>query len=79
MDINIFVIEVAREVLNNYEIATELEKIINNDGKKITKKSAKTKVIDKTKELDNVKICPECAETVKFAAKKCRFCNYVFG
>ena len=79
IDINIFVIEVAREVIDNYEVAAELEKIIKNNEKKTVKKSSKTKVIDNTKELDNVKICPDCAEAVKFAAKKCRFCNYVFG
>tara|TARA_R110002049_G_scaffold54908_2_gene152594 strand:- start:507 stop:1106 length:600 start_codon:yes stop_codon:yes gene_type:complete len=27
---------------------------------------------------DETKICPDCAETVKSAAKKCRFCGHVF-
>jgi hypothetical protein len=26
----------------------------------------------------DTKICPECAEAVRAAARKCRFCNYVF-
>lgn len=27
---------------------------------------------------DDVKVCPECAETIKAAARRCRFCNYRF-
>jgi hypothetical protein len=29
-------------------------------------------------EVEELKICPMCAEDVKFAAKKCRFCQHVF-
>lgn len=78
VDINLYVIEVAREVIINYELANELEKIIT-EGKAKVKSSKEPKKIDKTKELDNTKVCPDCAETVKFAAKKCRFCNFVFN
>ena len=27
---------------------------------------------------DDTKICPDCAESVKAAARKCRFCSYLF-
>lgn len=29
-------------------------------------------------ESSQTKDCPDCAETVKFAAKKCRYCGYIF-
>ncbi len=79
VDINVYVIEVARWVLDNNELASELENILEKD-KKLTKQNKKTVAApDKTKELDNTKVCPDCAETVKFAAKKCRFCNFIFA
>lgn len=33
------------------------------------------KYIEVAQELEDVKICPYCAETIKKAAKVCRFCN----
>ena len=78
VDINLYVIEVAREVIINYELANDLEKILMED-KKVIKNKKEPKKIDKTKELDNTKVCPDCAESVKFAAKKCRYCNFVFN
>ena len=32
----------------------------------------------KLKNSEQTKICPDCAEEVKAAAKKCRFCSYIF-
>ena len=29
-------------------------------------------------EAEELKKCPMCAEDVKFAAKKCRFCQHIF-
>lgn len=34
--------------------------------------------IDAPETEEATKICPDCAETVKVAARKCRFCGYVF-
>ena len=34
---------------------------------------------EKAEEIAKSKICPQCAETVKAAAKICRFCRYEFG
>lgn len=31
-----------------------------------------------TQVVDSEKVCPVCAEHVKFAAKKCRFCGHEF-
>ena len=29
--------------------------------------------------IDELKICPDCAEGVKFAARKCRYCGHEFA
>ncbi len=44
----------------------------------IVKPAGTLTVTYELREKEDEKQCPQCAETVKVAAKKCRFCGYEF-
>ena len=67
-----FMKDVARWVLKNPEMVKLLEKMENDE---ISNEEEQPQLA--SGEPDS-KVCPDCAETVKMAAKKCRFCQYEF-
>jgi len=75
MEINYmkYIGDVARFVLDNSELADAIENGAIDDGETSTKAADSKELLS-----ENMKICPDCAEQVKAAAKKCRFCGSVF-
>jgi len=77
-----YVADVARFVFSNTDLAEAVEKA--EDARTNSKDESLEDVFPPAIEsepnstLQDTKICPDCAETIKSAAKKCRFCNYSY-
>ena len=68
-----YVKEVARIVFQNYELVKILEEGENKNPEVIDVESENKQI-----EKPQTKICPDCAEEIKFAAKICRYCQHDF-
>ena len=77
-----YVSDVARLVFNNIDLAKVVEEAerarVNTANESLEDIFPAAIEGEITVLSEDSKICPDCAETIKAAAKKCRFCNYSY-
>ena len=77
-----YVSDVARLVFNNIDLAKVVEEAerarVNTANESLEDVFPAAIEGEITVLSEDSKICPDCAETIKAAAKKCRFCNYSY-
>jgi hypothetical protein len=61
------------------EFVAELESRIKNRGQKVEIVGIGLPTFTPPGAPEEMKVCPDCAEEVKSAARKCRFCGYEFA
>ena len=63
---------------NNNPITFTISDISKASGREFVAVASRCIVQNKELIADRTKICPDCAETVKWKARKCKHCGYIF-
>ena len=68
----------AKRNKNNEPITMKIPDIPKEAGRRFV--AIVSQCIDENREIVayRTKICPDCAETIKWNAKKCKYCSYIF-